>query len=172
MGDKDYKFSFYTITDEYIGHLREFDKKVHHQYEDNASTYVGIVLRKNGFNYFVPLSSFSVNKDEKMKKRSQIVIRLFEVNNEENPLGYMLFNNMIPVPDSELINIQLDMSVPKHKMMLKQLVYMKTIGEKIENKADLVYRKVVEEEVNYFLNFCCDFRLLEAKAILYKKNNS
>ncbi|EGO8836040.1 TPA: type III toxin-antitoxin system ToxN/AbiQ family toxin [Enterococcus faecalis] len=168
-------FSFYTVTDEYINYLREFESKVHYQYEHEASTYVGIVLKKNDFNYFVPLSSYSKDKPQKdinMRKRSRIVTRLFELGNLENPLGYLLHNNMIPVPDSELKRIDLDLSTPKHQMMQKQLIFMKDISQNIENKSNVVYRKTVYEKDSYYVRFSCDFKLLEAKATLYSKTKT
>ncbi|HCS93141.1 MAG TPA: type III toxin-antitoxin system ToxN/AbiQ family toxin [Bavariicoccus seileri] len=168
----DSSFHFYTIKDEYVQYLRKFDSKVHYQYKDNASTYVGIVLVKNNFNYFVPLSSYSKKnptKDKRMKERDRIVIRLFELGNLNNPLGYLLFNNMIPVPNSELLPIVLDLSISKHKMMSKQIIFMKAINDKIHNKAETVYRKSVFDKDKYYVNFCCDFKILEAKAILYTK---
>ena len=168
-------FSFYTVTDEYINYLREFESKVHYQYENNASTYVGVVLKKNDFNYFIPLSSYkkgNPEKDKAMKKRSRIVTRLFEIGNINNPLGYLLHHNMIPVPDSELIPLPLDLKKPKHKMMQKQLIYMKSISEKIENKSEVVYRKAAHEKDGYYLKFSCDFKLLEAKATLYSKKST
>ncbi|TDL33487.1 type III toxin-antitoxin system ToxN/AbiQ family toxin [Macrococcoides bohemicum] len=160
------EISFYTVSDKYISYLRSFDNKVHHQYPNGESIYVGIVLKTNGINYFVPLSSYSENKDKKMKKRNRLIIRLFEHNNLDNPLGYLLFNNMIPVPESELFSINLDLDIKKHRMMQKQLIFMKGNLDRIENKAKQTYRKRLEED-EYFIKMCCDFQLLEEKYLLY-----
>lgn len=87
-----------------------------------GSVYVGVVLEiSNDVSYFVPLTSYSKKKEAKMKQRKQLVSSLHELGNRDNKLGYMLFNNMIPVPKIELQLIDLsDQSIPKNRMMKLQ----------------------------------------------------
>ena len=50
----------YIISDKYINYLRKFDKKVYDNKEDTRKMtrkYLGVVLKINNFNYYVPLSS-------------------------------------------------------------------------------------------------------------------
>lgn len=165
------KISFYTVSKEYLDYLRQFENKISNHNNVDGGTYVGIVLKQGEYNYFVPLTSYNPTKENKMKKRSRIIIRLFEKDNQSNKLGYMLFNNMIPVPLSELVRIDLsDKTIAKNKMMDKQYIFMNSILERIKNKAHTVYRNRVNGD-NYFVNWCCDFELLERKSseFVYKK---
>lgn len=50
----------YSISDNYINYLREYDEKVYDNKEDVRKTtrkYLGIVLKVNNFNYYIPMSS-------------------------------------------------------------------------------------------------------------------
>ena len=84
----------YYVDEDYINELRNVDERV--LLNKSTRPYLGVVLSINDLNYFVPLSSL-----KKKKLNNQLSIKLFEVNNIQNRLGYLLFLNMIPV----LINI-------------------------------------------------------------------
>ena len=50
----------YEVTDRYINYLRKFDKRVYDNKENNRKVmrkYLGIVLKINGLNYYIPMSS-------------------------------------------------------------------------------------------------------------------
>lgn len=50
----------YAITDEYINYLRKFDNRVYDNKEDKRKVmrkYLGIVLKINQLNYYIPMSS-------------------------------------------------------------------------------------------------------------------
>lgn len=158
------KIYLYTISNSYINYLQQFDTKISLHNSTQGSVYVGAVLEiSNDVSYFVPLTSYSKKKEVKMKQRNQLVLSLHELGNRDNKLGYMLFNNMIPVPKTELQLIDLsDQSIPKNRMMKLQQTYMRSILSGIENKSAVVYRKQIDGDP-YFRNWCCDFKLLEEK---------
>ncbi len=50
----------YTVIDEYIDYLRQFDSKVYDNKKDKRKVmrkYLGIVLTINEMNYYIPMSS-------------------------------------------------------------------------------------------------------------------
>ncbi|BDR59634.1 type III toxin-antitoxin system ToxN/AbiQ family toxin [Xylocopilactobacillus apicola] len=103
--------NLYTISDEYISYAHKIEPKVALQENYLGDRdYCGIVIKQGKFNYYAPLSSYSAKKELKMKKRNRIIIRIFEKENLNNRLGYVLLNNMLPVPLSELSRVQITMS--------------------------------------------------------------
>ena len=165
------KIYLYTISNSYINYLQQFDTKISLHNSTQGSVYVGAVLEiSNDVSYFVPLTSYSKKKEVKMKQRKQLVLSLHELGNRDNKLGYMLFNNMIPVPKTELQLIDLsDQSIPKNRMMKLQQTYMRSILSGIENKSAVVYRKQINGDP-YYVRWCCDFTLLERKCIEFIEN--
>lgn len=165
------KIYLYTISNSYINYLQQFDTKISLHNSTQGSVYVGAVLEiSNDVSYFVPLTSYSKGKEERMKRRKQLVLGLHELGDSDNKLGYMLFNNMIPVPKTELQLIDLsDQSIPKNRMMKLQQTYMRSILIGIENKSAVVYRKQIYGDP-YYVRWCCDFTLLERKCIEFIEN--
>lgn len=166
------KIYLYTISNSYINYLQQFDTKISLHNSTQGSVYVGAVLEiSNDVSYFVPLTSYSKEKEERMKHRKQLVLSLHELGDSDNKLGYMLFNNMIPVPKTELQLIDLsDQSIPKNRMMKLQQTYMRSILSGIENKSAVVYRKQIDGDP-YYVRWCCDFSLLERKCIEFIDSN-
>lgn len=166
------KIYLYTISNSYINYLQQFDKKISLHNSAQGGVYVGAVLEiSNDVSYFVPLTSYSKKKEGKMKHRKQFVLSLHELGNSDNKLGYMLFNNMIPVPKTELQLIDLsDQSIPKNRMMKLQQTYMRSIISGIESKSAVVYRKQINGDL-YYVKWCCDFTLLERRCIKFIDSN-
>lgn len=156
--------NLYKVSDRYLNYLQQFDSRVSSHNSAEGGTYVGTILKTtDGILYFVPLSSYKPNKEARMRNRQQITIYLHEDGNNNNKLGYLLLNNMIPVPGTELTLVDLsDQSIPKNRMMLLQQIYIRRNSEKIKRKAAVVYRKQIEGNP-YFRNWCCDFKLLEER---------
>lgn len=166
------KIYLYTISNSYINYLQQFDTKISLHNSTQGSVYVGAVLEiSNDVSYFVPLTSYSKEKEERMKHRKQLVLSLHELGDSDNKLGYMLFNNMIPVPKTELQLIDLsDQSIPKNRMMKLQQTYMRSILSGIENKSAVVYRKQIDGDP-YYVRWCCNFTLLERKCVEFIERN-
>lgn len=166
------KIYLYTISNSYMNYLQAFDTRISLHNSTQGGVYVGAVLEiSNDVSYFVPLTSYSKEKEEKMKHRKQFVLSLHELRNSNNKLGYMLFNNMIPVPKTELQLIDLsDQSIPKNRMMKLQQTYMRSILSGIENKSAVVYRKQIDGDP-YYVKWCCNFTLLERKCVEFIERN-
>lgn len=166
------KIQLQTISKKYLNYLQKYDTKISNHTATDGGVYVGAVLGINhDISYFVPLTSYSKKKEQKMKYRKQFILSLHELGDGNNKLGYMLFNNMIPVPKTELQKIDLsDQTIPKNNMMKLQQTYMRTIINGIESKAEVVYRKRIQGNP-YFVNWCCDFTLLEQKCMEFIENN-
>ena len=73
----------------------------------NTRKYLGIIISINGINYFAPLSSpkksdYDLNGE--IKKSSSIILRMVkDYSSKPQLLGTIKLNNMIPIPDSEII---------------------------------------------------------------------
>ena len=88
------------VRNEYIEYLSSYQKHISTQTDENFKRkYIGIVLEVSGIKYFAPLSSFK-DKHKKMKESVDFIkIKDYAVIN---------LNNMIPVPDSQIVNININ----------------------------------------------------------------
>jgi len=104
------KLNFYTVSDEYINYLYQFDNKIPYN-KNSKRPYVGIVLKINNLNYFAPL--FSPKKSHSKYSDNPTYMKI------GSNYGIIRFNNMIPVPQSELkyLNIN-NIKDQKYKMLL------------------------------------------------------
>lgn len=90
---------FYHIKDDYISFLKQFDSKVAEN-KSESRPYVGVVLEIDSIKYYAPFSS-PKPKHQKMKNSKDFR----KINN--GLYGAINFNNMIPVLDSVLIEIDI-----------------------------------------------------------------
>ena len=170
----------YEITDEYINYLRNFDNRVYDNKEDKRKVmrkYLGIVLKINELNYYIPMSSpkKSDYKNHDIRKSVIPIIRI--ISNEEVddiPVlkGTLRISNMIPVPDSELILYEPKNEKNKNYKILveKELEFIGKNEELIKKYANILYKqKINNYDVSYIKNVV-DFKLLEEKCIEYKKD--
>ena len=88
---------------------------------------------------------------------------MFEVNNIQNRLGYLLFLNMIPVPDKYLSKIDMqyikEQDLEYYNLLTNQLIFIRQENQRIVNKAQK-YIKCCDKKVS-FLNQCVDYLALE-----------
>ncbi len=108
---------FYHIKERFVSYLHQFDSKVA-QNKNESRPYVGIVLEIGSVKYYAPFSS-PKDKHKKMKNGKDFR----KINN--GIYGAINFNNMIPVLDSALIEID------------------------IENIADVKYRRLLQNQYNF-----------------------
>ena len=71
----------YSITDNYINYLRKYENRVYDNKEDIRKVtrkYLGIVLKINDFNYYIPMSSpkKSDYKDNEIRKSIVPIVRM------------------------------------------------------------------------------------------------
>ena len=90
----------YEVKSGYIGYLSNYQKHIFTQTGGKEKRkYIGIVFKIRGMNYFAPLSSYK-DKHKAMKESVDVVkIKTYAVIN---------LNNMIPVPDSQIVEININ----------------------------------------------------------------
>lgn len=154
----------YEIDSRYIDYLAETEPHLFHNKkpgQQNERKFIGVVLKVNGMDYFVPLSSFKP-KHYKMKESTDFIkIKDYAVIN---------INNMFPAPLSVCTYIDINMQKnPKYKsLLLAEYRYIKSIQEKIRKNAETLYNlKVVKKEKSPLTDRCNNFEQLEKSCAEY-----
>ena len=90
----------FEVKNEYIKYLSNYQKHIFAQTDGkDKRKYIGIVFEIRGIKYFAPLSSYK-GKHKQMKEMVDLIkIKDYAVIN---------LNNMIPVPDKQIINIDIN----------------------------------------------------------------
>ena len=160
------KLKLYRIDINYIKYLYQFDKKVQYNFKKNDDyterrVYLGIVLKVNEFNYFVPLEH--PRAAHKNLKNNIFILKI-----HNGKYGMLGFNNMIPVNDTELINFDINGENEKYKQILiSQYRFCNKHIKEIQTKALETYNR---SQKNKFLKkVCCNFKLLEEKLTKYRE---
>lgn len=150
------KIRIYEIQDAYINYLGTYQKHLYnHSKEKKKRKYIGIILEINGIKYFAPLSSFK-EKHKKMKKSVDFIkIKNYAVIN---------LNNMIPVPENQIIYIDINSEKDPHYKFLLQAESREVNRQKkrIRKNANIVYRhKKLNGNSTALAKRTNDFELLE-----------
>ena len=159
---------FYHIKEDFITYLRQFDTKVSEN-KNQTRPYIGIVLEVNSVKYYAPFSS-PKPKHKKMKNGKDFR----KINN--GLYGAINFNNMIPVLDSALIEIDIaNIADVKYRRLLQnQYNSIKADEKGILKTAENLRKLIFDAETNLSAHDkvikqrCCDFVLLEEKYIEWK----
>jgi len=162
---------FYTISDEYIAFLQQFDNKVPNNggagYK-NKKVYVGIVLEIGTHKFLAPLSSYKPSQD-RIQSSSCSALKLHERTNPDNKLGLISFNYMVPVPDSELVQLDIEaQAAPYKRMLYLQYEFIKNNREEIIERATKLYEHVVIKRSGFFVKISCDLPKLVDEYKNYK----
>lgn len=161
------RLNLYTVDSEYFDFLRKFEPRV--PYVKEHRPFLGIVLKINYKNYFAPLGS--PKEKHKLMHKQRDLIKI-----DDGKLGVINLNNMIPIPTSRCIRLELNsMGDGKYQTLLhKQLVWCNQNSEEIINTAEKLYESICysDKEDSMLKRRCCDFRLLERKCIEYMKENT
>ena len=72
----------------------------------------------------------------------------------------IMLNNMIPVPDTEITEVQFDLSTPKGKMMQKQYEFISINKDEILTRAQKLHSSITSGKARY-KKISNDFSLLE-----------
>lgn len=112
--------------------------------------------------YFAPM--FSPKKQHQKYKANITFIKIKE------ELGIIRLNNMIPVNESELKYIDFNNVDDKkyRNLLIQQNNFIQQNAEKIRNTAEKIYRFVTKDKKDFFIEICCNFKLLEEKYKQYK----
>ena len=166
------RLKIYSIDTSYIYSLKQFDTHVcnHKEEHDYERPYVGIlVFETSNFYYFAPLTS-------QKNKSDFYCVKLNDQQGE--PVGGVLINNMIPIPKEALnlfsmINVQTYLTSPLPadqdygELLRNEILDMNTENRntQIHKKAKRFYRDYKYDKSIH--NVCNDFKLLEEKALKY-----
>ena len=149
----------YKVDNTYINKLRSVDSRV--LYNKDSRPYLGVVLKIEKHQYFVPLSSPKENK----KVNNQLCIKVFEPNNLDNLLGYLMLLNMIPVPSKYLTLIDVESIKTNdenyYSLVRNQLAFFRNEEQRIKVKAEKVYKNATEKKVKFIKDMCVNFKVLE-----------
>ena len=154
---------FFHIEEDFISYLRQFDTKVAEN-KKQTRPYVGIVLEINSIKYYAPFSS-PKPKHKKMKNAKDFR----KINN--GMYRAINFNNMIPVLDSALIEIDIaNITDVKYRRLLQNQYNSIKSDEKgilktAENLRNLIFdeEKNLSEHDKIIKQRCCNLVLLEEK---------
>ena len=158
------------LDKDYCNYLRRYDDKVPFNYDKKElRPFVGVLFKINELMYFAPLSS---PKPKHLKMKSKI--DFVKINNGK--LGAINFNNMLPVTQENVIEIDLNKNVSTdyekkyNKLLQEQIYWLNRNVEKIYNKSESLYHKYVDGTLDENIaKRCCNYVLLEEKCREYNK---
>lgn len=158
------RIRIYEIKSEYIKYLGKYQKHVFfHNEGTNIRKYIGVVLEIKGMKYFVPLSSYK-EKHKKMKECVDFIkIKEYAVIN---------LNNMIPVPNSQIVNIDINKEKDQSYKYLLQAESREINKQKnrIRRNAEIVYNhKIHSGNSTALAKRTNDFTILEKLCREYKE---
>ena len=160
---------FYTIDKNYIKFLSRFDSHISYNKDEtgHGRPYLGIVLKIEKFDYFVPLYSYK----EHYKKYKNNPSFFFIYDRKKRPLAIIKFSAMIPVLKNAKVASLLDYNNQDKKyidLIAAEYRYINSKKEEIYIKAKKMYKAVTQNKQNFFKKIACNFRLLEEKCLTYK----
>ena len=160
---------FYTVDRDYIKYLSEFEKHVSYNKEEKGHSrpYLGIVLKIENFEYFVPLYSY---KDHYVKYKNNPSF-FFVYDKKNKPISIIKFSAMIPVPKySNVINLlEYSELEKKYKNLISaEYRYINANKKEIYKRADKMYIAVTKHKNNFLKTIACDFKKLEEKSLKYQ----
>ena len=158
------KLKFYIVTEEYMIYLKKYDEKVmDNRGVKNKRPYIGVLFEIDRKKYLAPLSS-PKPKHLTMKNSLDFV----KIN--QGKFGVINLNNMFPVIEEVIIekNINLEEDNKYKELLVNQLDWCNKMENRdnIYRKAEKLYKEILnKKEQSRFWNRCCNFSLLEEKAI-------
>lgn len=158
----------YNVANKYVDYLKNFDTKVPEN-KDSKRPFVGVIFTIDGNNFFAPLSS-PKSKHLNMKNGADF----HKINSGHQ--GAINFNNMIPIPNSELILMDIH-AIPDENyrnLLNSQLKFINSNQDVLKKKAEKLYRLVESDNstlTKHQLQIkqrCIDFILLLEQCRLYQ----
>lgn len=193
----------FEVTTAYVEYLRIFEPNriLSNSDDKNNRKFIGLIVKKKKYNYVVPLSSPKYNKDfaisgytgdrlpsdfsSKEYKEKIVLLRdttepvVFMYSRDKAGIDFyakIQCNNMIPVPDTELIKIDVN-SEPDlaYKHLLQKEINFIRKNERtiIKKHINPVYNNRINNRMNigYIKKATPDFVLLEKKCDEWEANN-
>lgn len=160
---------FYTVDKNYIKYLSRFEKHVSYNKGEigHSRPYLGIVLKIENYEYFVPLYSYK----EHYQKYKNNPSFFFVYDRKGNPLAIIKFSSMIPVPNKIKVTSLLEYNVndKKYKDLISaEYRYINSNKEEIYKRANKMYIAVTKHKNNFLKTIACNFKLLEEKCLEYR----
>lgn len=157
------KLKFYTINEDYIEYLSQFDSHVSWNKEQKRP-YLGIVLKIENHLYFAPLYSYKVGYDK--YKENPTFMRIEDRKGKN--IAIIRFAEMIPVPDNCLELLDFNARGEKYRDLLQsESDFVNDNRAIIYAKAKKIYRNVVKIKIPFFIDISCNFEELEKRAKKY-----
>ena len=132
----------------------------------------GILLRLNGFIYFVPVSEIDdsdYSEDGKVRNSTPAILRMLE-KNTARPIGKILFSNMFPVPYKEVNALALyTIAEDKIPLFEKQITYISSNQSRINKAAQRLYKQKIRHYNQKYLEATADFEKMEKECLLWEK---
>lgn len=154
---------FYRIDEKYNQFLQRYEKekrgvtKVPNlKYADRDKFAFGAVMKVNGINYYVAVSSFD------KKQEANILIRI--PGDKKEVKGSLRFNYMVPVPDDCIQKLIIkDIKDEKYRTLLnKEYQFCMDNTIRLQKKANKIYEMVTTNCKQILTDNSCDFHILEA----------
>ena len=155
----------YEIDETYINYLKQYDNKLlSNHFKTHNRKYLGVGLKINNNDYFMPLSSPDAKDYDKFGNPRKTIVPIFRIfDHKKNFLGKVLINNMIPVPSSELVpyDIQKEKDLKYKSLITKQVRVLNKNDKTLIKNAKLLYKqKNMKFNIKY-LKATVDFKVLE-----------
>lgn len=164
--EKNETLKFYTVHEDYIDYLSQFDSHVSWN-KDQKRPYVGIVLIVGNYLYFAPLYSYKIGYDKYKDNPSFIRIE----DRKGKNVSIIRFAEMIPVPETAIQLLDFNSRGDKYRDLLQaESKFINDNRNVIYSKAKKIYKNVVHIKTPFFTNISCDFELLEQKLKEYVKD--
>lgn len=170
---------WYAIDKDYMNYLKQYDGIVPRiEYQNRMKCFIGVILKRDGIDYFAPLSSYKP-KFAGLKNDMDF----FKIVNPKTRkiYGAININNMIPVSHhcyTEITYENLDNfrsffnereKKQYWKLLNTELQFLKE--DIIKQNAENLYKLVQNKPNSKLAKRCCDFQLLEEKCIEYNYKN-
>lgn len=149
---------FIYINNDIIESYRKIDNRVM-QNKGGSRPYIALLfLKTDNITWAIPLTS---PKKDIGKNKAKVV---FELKKQNEELGILLVNNMIPVTEKMYEYIDLNKIDPNYKwLLIKQLTNIKENTNLIVDKISFVFNALKTE--NRYAKYCCDYVALSERCI-------
>lgn len=177
------EFRICSVSDKYIEYLQQIIPNVYsNKVESRVHTrkYIGIVLKIENYNYYVPMSSpkesdYQIAGEGKVIKKSIIPIVRIVVRNSKGIKelkGTLRISHMIPVPETELELYDVDSETDEiYKDLIKnEIIFIRKNRERILKNAQIMYRQKNENDLTAgYVKSALDYKALEELCDKYVK---
>ena len=161
-------FVLVRLNSDYCDYLRQFDSKVPYNFaEKMLRPFIGVLFRVHDYMYFAPLSS-------PKPKHLELKSKLDFLKIDHGKLESINFNNMLPVTEKNIIELDLNKQVSTKneekylKLLKEQLYWLNRHSDKVYGRSKKWYDKYVTNTLDENIRKrCCDFLLLEEKCDEY-----